>query len=58
MRDTAAGASRAPAVESSITLDGLRVEDGQVAVEDRTGFTRDVYKHIDLTVNGVGPNRR
>ncbi len=42
----------------SITLDELRVVDGQVAVQDqKAGTAREVYEHIDLTLKGLGPNR-
>ena len=41
-----------------ISLDELRVEDGQVAVQDQKNGTSDVYKHIDLTLRNLGPNRR
>jgi len=42
----------------SFTLDELRVEDGQVTVDDQKNPTpRAVYQHIDLTLKSLGPNR-
>jgi AsmA protein len=43
----------------SFTLDELRVEDGQVAIDNqKNAAPRDVYQHIDLTMRDLGPNRR
>ena len=56
--ETASGGPAADSGSSSITLDELRIEDGQVAIHDQKAASRDVYKHIDLTLNGLGPGRR
>jgi AsmA protein len=54
--DAGAPSSRA---SGNFTLDELRVEDGQVAIDNQKDKTpRDIYQHIDLTMNGLGPNRR
>ena len=42
----------------SVSLSGLRIEDGQVAVTDRTDRgTRAVYDHIDLTLRDYAPSK-
>ncbi|HLJ48598.1 MAG TPA: AsmA family protein [Bryobacteraceae bacterium] len=47
----------APASEN-FTLNELRVEDGQLAITDRSkGGARTVYDHIDLTLTGYAPGK-
>ena len=53
------GGPAAGSASGTITLDELRIEDGLVAIQDQRAATpREVYEHIDLTVKGLGPNRR
>jgi len=55
------GGAESPDSESpgNFTLDELRVEDGQVTIDDqKNAVPRDVYQHIDLTLKSLGPNRR
>jgi len=51
------GASRSSGASGTI-LDELRIEDGQVTIDDQKAATHDVFKRIDLTVKGLGPDRR
>ena len=47
------------ASSSTVTLNELTIEDGQIALEDqKAGKPRDVYEHIDLDLKGLGPDRR
>ena len=44
---------------SSLTLNELRIDDGQVALTDAmTREPRSVYDHIDVGLNGFAPNKR
>ncbi len=46
-----------PATEN-FSLNALRVEDGQIAITDRSkGGTRTVYDHVDLTLTGYAPGK-
>lgn len=47
------------ASSSTLTLDQLTIDDGQIALDDqKTGKPRDVYEHIDLDLKNFGPARR
>ncbi|MBZ5678366.1 MAG: AsmA family protein [Acidobacteriia bacterium] len=42
----------------TFSLDELRVEGGQVAIDDQKSTSpRDVYKNVDVTLTNLGPNR-
>lgn len=52
------GSSEGSGGSNSLSLDELRVEDGQVALNDqRAASPRDVYEHIDVALKGLGTNR-
>ncbi len=57
--DTGAESGGQTSDSTSLTLDELTIEDGQVAIDDqRAAKPRDIYEHIDLDLKNFGPNRR
>ncbi len=53
------GTKTQPGQGTGLTLNQLKINDGQVAVTDqRTKAPRTVYNHIDLTVNGYAPGKQ